>query len=271
MSLTSDPPLSPPRLKRVDEIWSRLDYFVQWRQREEDELKAHRRAVIFSRAQQVWSDGTRYVGSVVKGERCGHGTAYYPDGSVYTGGWLAGLWGGEGVLLRQDGTSYKGGWMRGLKHGTGKEEDLVRAVRDGRSNGKPEPEFRTDVYEGEFRLGKRHGTGLLVQGKGMRRKEVYFGEWMEDRRHGVSAVWCGAVWCDAVRCDVVCCGVVKSALNLTPREGRFDTEMVQSLKETGGETASTGEDGFTCPTQDHHFSGCGRKESEWRPCLWRRE
>ena len=164
--------------------------------------------------------------------------------------------------------------MRGLKHGTGKEEEVVKA--DSRSsssssssssnqnNGKEfELELRTEVYEGEFCLGKRHGTGFLVRGKGTKHKEMYFGEWKEDLRHGVSLDFL----CTVMLCSSLACAPLMHSLHPN-RVACFVTQTARCLMENGMETANMEKDGSTYRTQDRHFLGFGRKGRGSCQCLW---
>ena len=92
------------------------------------------------------------------------------DGSVYDGGWLRGQRSGEGADSSGDGlTTYKGSFQRDARHGHG-----VLRTRESPSD------TLENVYDGEWRDGKRHGSGSLSLMTG----ESYTGQWQNDRRNG---------------------------------------------------------------------------------------
>ena len=119
-----------------------------------------------------YETGDYYKGSLKKGQRNGAGFYYEKqikmtyngqflndkrhgngmlcseregDKYIYDGSWFEGMKNGYGQEVTQKG-KYNGEWLEDMRHGTGVNID---------NNG--------DVYEGEFKLNKRHGKGKLTK------------------------------------------------------------------------------------------------------------
>jgi hypothetical protein len=78
--------------------------------------KFHALSISINLDQIHYSDGTKYVGEVV---RQGRGIFYDQDGSIYDGEWLADQRSGRGKMLFQDGSVYDGEWEADKIHGKG--------------------------------------------------------------------------------------------------------------------------------------------------------
>ena len=70
---------------------------------------------------------------------------------------------GKGEKTYADGDVYEGDWKGGKKHGKGKLSDAGG-----------------NVYEGDWKRGKKHGRGKKTYAD----KRVYEGDWKDDRFHG---------------------------------------------------------------------------------------
>lgn len=67
----------------------------------------------------------------------------HANGDIYQGHWKDGKADGEGTFVDTQGSMYKGPWVNNLYHGEGVETWNYNTIR----------------YEGEFREGKKTGTG----------------------------------------------------------------------------------------------------------------
>lgn len=114
---------------------------------------------VLRRGTRVYPNNDRYEGLFSEGKRDGHGVMQYASGASYRGEWRANLFDGRGHYESLDYT-YHGSYLQGLKHGHGK---LVG----------------TQVYEGEFRNDKMHGSGRLDDDRG-----AYEGEFAAGLFHG---------------------------------------------------------------------------------------
>ena len=120
---------------------------------------------------------------------------------TYTGELLHDLPHGEGTFSDSRGGKFVGQWKKGKPHGqanaTGAKGDkFVGEYRDGRpwegtyydkggnahttySEGS-ETVVVDDMYDGEYKDGKRHGQGVIIWAQGNK----YVGEWKDDNMHG---------------------------------------------------------------------------------------
>ena len=162
------------------------------------------------------TDGSRYEGLWWEGVQHGEGTHQSKAGDVYTGQWRDGGRSGFGRLVMATGEVYEGEWAEGERCGRGRctfarapevtppplgfalvsAHTAPPACRPGGGtpNGSaydvapvvPDDEAgATDLYDGEWLNGMRHGEGRFVgaaapAGSG----DVYTGQWEEDKRHG---------------------------------------------------------------------------------------
>ena len=94
--------------------------------------------------------GKVYEGDFVAGRLCGTGCMRYPDGSSYCGGMKDDMRSGEGVLT------------------------LVAGAAAGAGGRRERERERKSIYRGAFRLGKRHGKGVLTYPAS---GDVYSGTW----------------------------------------------------------------------------------------------
>jgi hypothetical protein len=95
-----------------------------------------------------------------------------PTGEEYEGELLENRRHGNGVMTRADGTSYVGEFKHGLYDGQG-----TLTLGTHRIAGRVISGWK---YVGEWRSGKRHGSGLWVSGEG----DLYEGDWKFDRFDG---------------------------------------------------------------------------------------
>lgn len=117
-----------------------------------------------------WGEGTFtrstevYRGSMVMGEKTGHGLARYSNGASYEGDWKKDAITGRGRLEISKSYFYEGDFVNGVYHGQGKL---------GNSEG---------YYEGGFNNGKPHGRGVQFAYDSEKRLE---GKWKNGLKHGI--------------------------------------------------------------------------------------
>jgi hypothetical protein len=115
-----------------------------------------------------------YEGDWIDGMKHGNGTMIYPSGNVFTGEWQYNLKHGRGEMLWSDrNESFDGEWKHGRPNGSGVHIWKVDAVKYHQF-----PMF--NLYRGDFKDGKRHGTGTFYYASGAR----YIGEWSDNKKHG---------------------------------------------------------------------------------------
>lgn len=110
-----------------------------------------------------WTNGERYVGTLVDGRKHGKGRFEWVGGQWYEGDWADDQAVGYGVIRFAGGNRYEG------------------AVRDGEPNGRGTQIFPSgDRYTGDFVRGVFHGQGSYAWKNGNR----YDGAWNMGRKHG---------------------------------------------------------------------------------------
>jgi len=92
-----------------------------------------------------------YKGSIVKGQREGHGMMIFKDRSVYDGEWKNNKREGFGVMSSKDKSKYEGKWANDKRNGQGKQEYA-----------------NADLYEGNWVDGFRSGYGVMTYSNGCR-------------------------------------------------------------------------------------------------------
>jgi hypothetical protein len=122
--------------------------------------------------------------------REGQGIMRYPTGEMYEGSWKANKRHGEGFMSTPIGYRYTGEWKDDDLEGKGYETLPCKSAIDGTfANGVPEglgvllyvPNLNTTYrYEGEFKLGHRHGKGTIFYENG----DTFVGMFDNGRRHG---------------------------------------------------------------------------------------
>ena len=116
-----------------------------------------------------------YEGEFRNNMREGTGTRLYHSGNLYDGEWLCNLPHGEGRMEWRDRAEvYTGNWCEGVQNGYGEmlwETDLVNSAQFPDKN----------HYIGEWRGGRRHGTGVMYYATGA----VYSGNWTADKKEGI--------------------------------------------------------------------------------------
>nr|CCC91223.1 conserved hypothetical protein [Trypanosoma congolense IL3000] len=128
-----------------------------------------------------WGRDAYYVGGFKEGRKHGIGKEILANGECYKGEFANGNWNGEGAYLCLDGTAYAGTWENGtLKtiryHGELDEEWR----RHGRGQSYCTEDDDKTRYNGEWKHGLWHGTGLLQRSDGF----VYSGEFTSGRIEG---------------------------------------------------------------------------------------
>ena len=155
-----------------------------------------------------YSNGPRYEGNWVDGQRQGKGVLYQTDGSVLSGVWEAGemvscvcrnadgsryegeirnqKFEGEGTYFFTDGGKYVGEWKDGERNGKGilydgKKVRYTGEWRDGLLHGQGTYHFSEGGrYEGSWVKGMKEGIGTLYYKDG----NTYTGRWANDMRSG---------------------------------------------------------------------------------------
>lgn len=152
-----------------------------------------------------WADGTTFEGDFVRNTIDGNGRYDWADGSYYEGEVRGGIRHGRGCMQVASRRRPRQSFGASMKMAfTSKEEEEAEA------EGGPDDDYEEipgPYYEGDWKLGKRHGEGTLWYGgkdspsffkgtwvDGMRegpRGEMvypsgnrYLGAWQADRRHG---------------------------------------------------------------------------------------
>jgi hypothetical protein len=152
-----------------------------------------------------WADGTTFEGDFVRNTIDGNGRYDWADGSYYEGEVRGGIRHGRGCMQVASRRRPRHSFGASMKMAfTSKEEEEAEA------EGGPDDDYEEipgPYYEGDWKLGKRHGEGTLWYGgkdspsffkgtwvDGMRegpRGEMvypsgnrYLGAWQADRRHG---------------------------------------------------------------------------------------
>ncbi|KAF4716065.1 Elongation of fatty acids protein 2, variant 2 [Perkinsus olseni] len=115
-----------------------------------------------------YSDGSKYIGDIVDGQREGEGRWEYPGG-YYQGMWLKNEPHGEGVQTWADGRIYVGTFKEGKFHGAGRMEWHVAGHRGGPM-----------VYQGQYVEDRKEGYGTFEWPDGRK----YAGWWLAGKRHG---------------------------------------------------------------------------------------
>lgn len=142
----------------------------------------------------TYSDGTIFkgtwlndqqVGFEINDAKIGNGEMKYSNGDCYIGGWMAGKKCGNGRMNYADGSYYEGDWCNDEYHGKGVYRyppGIVVYIQiiHGHKLNRSLKGHRHESYTGDFRRGRKHGTGTLVYGNG----DVYRGRWSNDHKHG---------------------------------------------------------------------------------------
>lgn len=110
-----------------------------------------------------YTNGDKYEGEVLNGQREGYGIYFYQNGDRYEGIWLKNKKHGLGNMFYKDGSMYVGQWNNSEKSGNG-----VFYYKSG------------DKYEGEFSMSKKHGKGKLYGVDG----SLYEGNFNSNKKHG---------------------------------------------------------------------------------------
>jgi len=123
------------------------------------------------------AEGT-FEGQFVRDRKHGRGVLTLSGAAaIYEGTWANGELTGVGVYHTEAGESYAGGFVNGRKCGQG--ELMLNTA------GAPKDRSR---YVGNFVNDKFHGEGTLTQGSGDELGDVYKGEWRLGKRHGAGVL-----------------------------------------------------------------------------------
>jgi len=152
--------------------------------------KHHGRGAMF------WTDGSFFQGQYIDGLKKGNGLYSWPDGSFYEGEYHEDKKHGTGVLQTADGLRYRGNFIKGLKEGKGFQlwgdgtsyegdwgqdkhdgKGIMKYATDGKSTSSAYTWNAGDMYNGEWKLGLRHGTCRYTFFNG----EVFDCTWKDDR------------------------------------------------------------------------------------------
>jgi len=129
----------------------------------------------------IWYDAKKrihYSGSWKEGKRHGKGTMCYKSGSKYEGMWENNLKHGEGTMIwLKSNEKYTGHWKNDLQDGYG-EHLWMEADRSEYSATQKQ---MCNNYKGQFKAGKRHGSGIFSYANG----SVYEGDWVDNQKDGV--------------------------------------------------------------------------------------
>jgi hypothetical protein len=128
-------------------------------------------------------------GTFKNGQRDGHGESKTAE-EEYHGAFKGDCYHGLGKLKRADGSAYHGQFVHGEMSGTGQLTDRAAAMKysgglkgglfHGQGVRTVHCKDRTvDIYEGEWRFGKRHGEGQWECGS-----RKYQGQWRDDKHSG---------------------------------------------------------------------------------------
>lgn len=131
------------------------------------------------------ADGARYEGDMVDGVIEGEGRMLWSNGDRYEGSFKNGLFHGHGRMETPYGWSYEGEFTEGdiTGHGTliySDDQHYTGQLRYARPEGKGVMHSHGDQYDGEFKDGKYHGSGMLTTRDG----ETYTGEFRDGVFHG---------------------------------------------------------------------------------------
>jgi hypothetical protein len=136
-----------------------------------------------------YADNSVFDGEFKDGMKDGNGTMRFKDGSVFIGTLKMGLFHGYGEYKCCSGDIFKGYFEGGKKSGPGKMIFRDGAVfegswkNDNRAEGKGRMTWpNKDIYEGDFsKIGLYHGVGKLSKGD---TGDVYEGQFKDGRKHG---------------------------------------------------------------------------------------
>ena len=117
--------------------------------------------------EEVFYNGSKYVGNYIDGNRTGKGVLTSKNGDVYTGGFLNGQKHGEGEMIFSNGSTYFGSYAYGDKSGKGRMSW-----------------FYGDTYTGDWVENKQTGKGVIEWNSGGK----YSGEFEEDNLTGVGTL-----------------------------------------------------------------------------------
>jgi len=67
----------------------------------------------------TYSNGDRYQGSTINGERHGHGIYSFANGNRYEGDWVEDRRNGQGIFIWSNGSRYEGPYLNDMRHGEG--------------------------------------------------------------------------------------------------------------------------------------------------------
>jgi hypothetical protein len=139
----------------------------------------------------TWPDGEKYVGEFKRGKQHGQGTYTWATGGKYVGEFKNDKRTGQGTYTWPDGTKYVGEFKNDKEHGQGTQtwgrgsewagDKYVGEYKSGKQHGQGTYTWATGgKYVGEYKRGKQHGQGTYTWATGGK----YVGEWKNDKKHG---------------------------------------------------------------------------------------
>lgn len=121
----------------------------------------------------TWPDGSFFEGEYHEDKKHGTGVLQTADGTRYEGNFIKGFKEGKGCQLWRDGSSYEGDWSQDKHNGKG----VMKYAIDGKSSSSSYTWNAGDIYNGDFKLGQRHGTCRYTFFSG----EVFDCTWQDGR------------------------------------------------------------------------------------------
>lgn len=139
---------------------------------------------------KTYTDGSRYMGAFLQGNRQGIGTCFWKNGSRFFGEWKMDKPEGVGVFINSQSVKQQGLWKKGKLY----EENASFVTQNLFSSasriqgclagdcisGKGVMMANGDIYMGDFKNNLRHGTGICYFFNGTE----YKGDWQMDKQHG---------------------------------------------------------------------------------------
>lgn len=130
----------------------------------------------------IYDDGSIYEGYFKRGEKDGYGKYTMTDGSIYQGEFQKDRFEGYGVLTEPDGNKVEGLFEHGRFAGALKNQN--GCISGDCYSGYGVLADNEKTYFGEFKEGKQHGMGRLVQKDGM----VYEGSFVRGNLEGYATI-----------------------------------------------------------------------------------
>ena len=92
----------------------------------------------------------------------------FEDGKKYEGTWNEDHMEGEGALFYTDGSKYVGQWHKDIKNGIG-----TKYYTNDWQNANQDNYFLKSCYHGQWKDGKKHGKGTLLDEEGNGKESLW--------------------------------------------------------------------------------------------------